>query len=99
LLSTNVLSILSGFLELVLLAGLALYAGLVVVRYLTYGPRLRPEVDLRDPAHSSEQLAVWLGVNIVALAVRAGSRVFGMLSEASADVGDWFLSHRNPQTR
>ena len=99
LLSTNVQSIFSGFLELVVLAGLALYTGLVVVSYLTYGPRPRPRVDLRDPAHAAEHLAVWLGVKILALAVRAGSRVFGMLSEASADVGDWFLSHRHPETR
>ena len=97
--STNLQSIFSGFLELALLAGSAFYAGLVVVSYLTYGPHPRPRVDLHDPAHSAEYLAVWLGVKILALALRAGSRIFGMLSEASADVGDWFLSHRHPETR
>jgi len=98
-LSMDVQSIFSGFLELVVLGGLALYTGLVVVSYLTYRPRPRPRVDLRDPARSVEHLAVWLGVNILVLAVRAGGRVFGMLSEASADVGEWFLSRRRPQTR
>jgi hypothetical protein len=98
-LSANVQSIFSGFLELVLMAGLALYAGLVVVSYLSYGPRPRPRVDLHDPAHAAEHLAVWLGVKILALAVGVGSWVFGMLSEASAEVGDWFLSHRRPETR
>ncbi len=97
--STNLQGIFSGFLELALLAGFAFYAGLVVVSYLTYGPRPRPRVDPHDPAHSAEYLAVWLGVKILALALRAGSRIFGMLSEASADVGDWFLNHRRPETR
>jgi len=98
-LSIDVQSIFSGFLELALLATFALYAGLVVLSYLTYGVRPRPQVDLHDPAHSAEHLAVWLGVRILALAVRAGGWVFGMLSEASAEVGDWFLSHRRPETR
>ena len=98
-LSTDVQSIFSGFLELALLAGFALYAGLVVLSYLSYGVRPRPQVDLRDPAHSAEHLGVWLGVRVLAVAVRVGSRIFGMLSEASAEVGEWFLSRRHPETR
>ena len=92
-------SIFSGFLELALLAGAALYAGLVLVNYLTDGPHLRPQVDWRDPAHSAERLAVWLGVKALALAVRVANPVFGMLSEASADVGEWFLSHRHHESQ
>jgi len=92
-------SILSGLLDLALLAGAAFYAGLVLMNFRTEGPHPRPKVDLHDPAHSAEHLAVWLGVQTLALAVRLGTPVFTMLSEASADVGDWFLSQRHHQSQ
>ena len=69
-------SIFSGFLKLALLAGAALYAGLVLMSYLTDGPHLRPRVDWRDPAHSAERLAVWLGVKALTLAVRVANPDF-----------------------
>jgi len=90
-------SIFSGFLQLALLAAAALYTALVLMSYRTDGPHLRPRVDLRDPAHSAERLAVWLGVRSLALTVRVATPVFEMLSEASADVGEWFLSHRHDE--
>jgi hypothetical protein len=82
-------------LDLALLAGAALYAGLVLTSYRTEGPRLLPQVDWRDPAHSVERLALWPGL----MAVRVAAPIFGMLSEASAEVGEWFLSqsHRESQ--
>jgi hypothetical protein len=92
-------SIFSGFLKLALLAGAVLYTGLVLMSYRNEGPRARPEVDWRDPAHSIEHLAVWLGVTALALALRVATKVFEMLSEASAEVGDWFLSHRGGEMR
>ena len=92
-------NIFSGLLELAVLAGAALYAGLVLTNYRTERAQIRPQVDLQDPTHSAERLAVWLGVKGLGLAVRVGTPVFGMLSEASADVGEWFLSHRHHQTR
>ena len=84
-------------LKLAMLGALAVYLGLVLIRYLTYGPRLRPHFDWHDPAHSAKQLAIWLGAKGLAVAVVAATRVFEMLSEASAEVGDWFLSlsHRH----
>jgi len=97
-LSTDLRSIFSGFLKLTLLAGVALYTGLVLMQYLTGGPHLRPRFDLRDPARSAERLAVWLGVKALALAARVAAPIFGMLSEASAEVGEWFLGHRPPET-
>jgi predicted exporter len=97
-LSTDLRSIFSGFLKLTLLAGVGLYAGIVLVRYLTDGPHLRPRFDPRDPARSAERLAVWLGVKALALAARVAAPIFGMLSEASAEVGEWFLGHRPPET-
>jgi len=91
-------SIFTGFLKLVLLAGATLYTGLVLMSYLTDSPRLRPQVDWRDPAHSAERLAVWLGVRSLAMTVRVLTPVLGMLSEASAEVGEWFLSHRHHES-
>jgi len=92
-------SIFSAFLNLTLLAGVAFYGGLVLRRYLTDGARLFPRVDRRDPAHSAERLAVWLGVKALAFAVRIGTPIFDMLSEASAEVGEWFLSYRRHETQ
>jgi len=91
-------SMVGDFVKFALLAGAALYAGLVLTSYRTDGPSLRPRVDGRDPAHSAGHLAVWLGVKVLALAVWAATRIFEMLSEASAEVGDWFLSHRHDET-
>ncbi len=91
----NLLSIFIGFFKLGLLAGAVFYAGLVVMSYGTRGPRTRPQIDPDDPLHSAERWAVWLGVLALALAVRIATPVVRMLSEASADVGEWVLNHRH----
>ena len=91
-------SIIGAFFKLASLAGTALYAGLVLVNYRTEGSHLRPRVDWRDPAHSAKRWAVWLGVMAFAVVAHVASRIFTMLSEASADVGEWFLSHRHHET-
>jgi len=96
---TDVRNIFSSILELAFLAGAALYTGLALESYRTDGPRLRPQVDWRDPAHSAEHLAVWLGVVALALAVRVATPIFEMLSEASAEVGEWFLSRRHDESQ
>lgn len=99
MMGANLLSILSGFLKLALLAGATLYTGLVVMSYLSDGPRLRPRFEWHDPAHSAQRVAVWLGVRVLALAVQASIKIFGMLSEASADVGEWVLERRRHESR
>ena len=91
-------STLGGFIELALLAGMMFYVTLVLISYLENKAQVRPRFDRRDPLRSGEQLAVWLGVEIVALAVRVAAPILAMLSEASAEVGDWFLSHRHHET-
>ncbi len=96
---TELHSIFGGLLELAVLAGAALYVGLVLTNYRTEGAQIRPRVDVHDPTHSAERLAVWMGVKAVGFAVRVGTPVFGMLSEASADVGDWFLSLRHRESQ
>jgi len=94
-LDTNIQIVFRGFLELALLSGSALYAGLVLSDYRIKGPRARPPINWHDPAHSIEHVGVWLGVKGLDLAVRATGTIFGMLSEASAEVGEWFLDHRH----
>jgi len=96
---TSIHSIFWGFVKLALLAGGTVFAGLVLVNSRTEGPHLRPPVDWRDPAHSAERWAMWLGVRAFAFVARAASRIFGMLSEASADVGEWILSHRRHEAQ
>ena len=91
-------NIFMGFVKLSLLTGAVLYAGLVLMNYRAKSLHRHPQVDWRDPAHAAERWAVWMGVVGITLAVRVASPVFGMLSEASADVGDWFLSHRHHES-
>ncbi len=98
MLGTIVVNILSGFLKLGLLAAAIFYAGLVLVSYYGQGPHARPQVNWQDPAHAVERLSVWAGVGILAYSLKAGKKIFSMLSEASAEVGEWFLDHRHHET-
>lgn len=92
-------SVFSGLLELAMFATAAFYAAFVLISYLAEGSRPRPHFVVRDPARSAEQLAVWLGVQLVGFVVRLGTPILAMLSEASAEVGDWFLSNLHHESR
>jgi len=76
----------------------AIYTGLVLANYRTNGPHYRLRVNAYAPVRSAESLLIWLGVKTLALTIRVGVPVFGMLSEASAEVGEWYLRHRDPET-
>lgn len=78
-----------------LLVSLVFYATLVLVSYRTRGLQPLPRVKFRDPIRSAERLALWSGVRLLALLARVARSVYGLLSEASADVGDWYLSRRH----
>jgi len=91
-------SIFSGILELALLAGAIFYITLVLLSYFDDRTHARPSFDLHDPALSCERLAVWLGVIALALAIRVVSPIYAMLSEASAEVGEWVLSRRHHES-
>ena len=93
--SADLLSIISGFLKLVLLAASVLYAGLVVVSYRRTGPKYvhRPIFVTRHMRPSVGPCG-W-GVMVLTLAVRMATPIFEMLSEASAEVGEWVLSRRH----
>jgi hypothetical protein len=91
----NLHGIFIALVNLALLAGVAFYSGLVLLSFRTEGLHPRPHIDWRDPVYSAGRLPVWLGVKALALAVEMAVPVFGMLSEASAEVGEWFLSRRH----
>jgi hypothetical protein len=91
--------LLAGVLELLLVAGAILYAGLLLMSYRADGPHSRLRLELDAPARSAQRLLVWLGVKTVAFAVRTVQLVFNMLSETSAEVGEWFIRRRNPEVQ
>ena len=97
--SAILVSIFSGFLKLAVLAGTVFFAGMVLVSYYNRGVQARPQVDWNDPAHALEILSVWAGVVVLAYSLKAGKKIFGMLSEASAEVGEWFLEQRHHESR
>jgi hypothetical protein len=74
-----------------------LYAGLVLMAYRTEGERHRLRLDKRDPAGSAAQLLVWAGVRAMATVVRVGRTALEMLSDASAEVGEWYIRRRGGQ--
>ncbi|MGD0922997.1 MAG: hypothetical protein ABSA70_14735 [Terriglobia bacterium] len=81
-----------------MLAALAfLYAGLVLMAYRTEGPRFQLRADWQGPFRSAPQLLVWLGVRALAAIVRIGTGTWDMLSEASADLGEWYVRRRGPE--
>lgn len=84
-------------LKLLLVASALLYAGLVLMAYRTDGPRYQLRLDWLDPARSAERLLVWLGVKVVAAVLRAGRSALEILSEAAAEVGEWFIRRRGGQ--
>ena len=85
--------------RLVLLAAAAVYAGLVLMSYSTDGSRYRPRLRLADPLRSIERLLVWFGVKALVLLIAAFTAALAQLSEASAEVGEWFMSQRSQQNQ
>jgi hypothetical protein len=71
------------------------YAGLVAMTYVTDGPRYCPRLDLNAPLRSFERLLVWVGVKAVDGILRMSRVTLNMFSEASAEVGEWFVSRRS----
>lgn len=98
MLGTIVVNILSGFFKLAFLAGAIFYIGLVLVSYYGEGVQARPQINWQDPAHAIERLSVWAGVGALAYSLKVGKKIFGMLAEASAEVGEWFLNFRHRES-
>jgi hypothetical protein len=90
--------IIMGLFDLAILVTAAIYAGLVLMSYRTNGPNYHLRFNFSEPTRSVERLLIWLGVKTLAITIRVGIPVFGMLSEASAEVGEWYLRRRDPET-
>ncbi|HEV3275865.1 MAG TPA: hypothetical protein VG860_03540 [Terriglobia bacterium] len=84
-----------GLLKMGLLAAGVLYAVEVLVAYLRLGDHLRPEFDSSKPLRSATRWSVWAGVVATDLVVRLFQPMVNMLSEASADVGEWAIARRD----
>jgi hypothetical protein len=50
-----------------------------------------PPLDRKEPVRSAEQVLIWGGVFVVAMLVRLVRPRVDMLSEASAEVGEWAI--------
>src|SRR5579863_9485341 len=81
-----------GLLKVGLASAGLLYAVEVIGGYAKFGEHDRPEFDPTHIIKSVEQLAVWVGVTSIRLAMRISRPLLGILTEASADVGEWALA-------
>jgi hypothetical protein len=83
-----------GAAKLLLLGAALLYFGLVLMAYRLEGSHLRLRIESRIPGRSALNLAVWLGVKALAGIVHAAKATVAMLSDTSAEVGEWYLRHQ-----
>jgi len=72
-----------------------LYAVEVLVNCLSFGEHRRPQFDSSRRIRSVWRLSVWAGVAAAHLVMRMSRPLINMLSEASADVGEWAVTHRH----
>ena len=92
---TYVSILLGHLLSWLVVVAAVLYAGVVLLIYRTAGPRYRLNFNLAEPARSTRQLGVWLGVKVLESCVRIAKSILNTLLEASAEVGEW-LMRRSP---
>ncbi|HKS97741.1 MAG TPA: hypothetical protein VJV74_16625 [Terriglobia bacterium] len=88
-------AVLAWTLKVLLGVVILIYAGLVAMTYATDGARYRPRLDLDAPLRSLQRLLVWLGVEAVEGVRRMLRATLNVFSEASAEVGEWFVSRRS----
>ncbi|HLW79047.1 MAG TPA: hypothetical protein VKU44_05545 [Terriglobia bacterium] len=92
-------SLLGWCLSLLIVAVVVVHAGLIVMTYSTDGTRFRVRFRLDDPLRSAERLLLWFGVQVLALLMAALRAMLAVLSEASAEVGEWFVARRSAETQ
>jgi hypothetical protein len=68
-----------------------IYLGLVLMTYTIFGPSYQLILDIEAPVRSIERLLIWIGVRILHAGVRILRASLDLLSDASAEVGDWFV--------
>lgn len=74
-----------------------LYTVEVLVNCLSLGEHKRPEFESSRRFRYAWLVSVWAGVEATELVVRMSRPLVNMLSEASADVGEWAITHRHAQ--
>ncbi len=89
----------AALLKLLLLGGALLYAGLVLMSYRLEGPRAPLRLDIGDPARSFQRLVVRMGVRVLDAVLRNARRFLDLLTEASAELGAWFIERRSAKVQ
>jgi hypothetical protein len=91
--------VLWGLIKLGLLAVGVLYAAQILKTYASAraGKPHWPPLDWKEPIRSAEQVLIWGGVFVVAVIVRLARPMVDMLSEASAEVGEWAISRHQTE--
>jgi hypothetical protein len=79
-------------------ATVVLYASLVLDTYRSEGRNFRLRVLWRDPARSGLYFLVWLGLHFLDVLLRLARQSMDTLTEASAEVGEWYLRRRDRAT-
>ncbi len=87
--------ILGWTLRLVFILIAMLYGGLVLTSYAINGAGCPLRFDAEEPVRSMQQVLVWSGVRLLDLMLRTLSVFWKLLVEASADLGEWFVSKRS----
>jgi hypothetical protein len=91
----TVQEIMVALLKMGLMAAGVLYAVEVLVHCLSLGEHQRPEFDSSRRLRSAWQLSVWAGAAATDLVVKMSRPLVNILSEASADVGEWAITRRH----
>jgi hypothetical protein len=91
--------VLSGLIRLGLLAAGVVYTIQILKTYASAraGEPHWPPLDRKEPVRSAEQVLIWGGVFLVAVAVRLVRPLVDMLSEASAEVGEWAINRHQTE--
>jgi hypothetical protein len=87
-----------GLVRMALIAAGLFYAGQVLIAYATQESHERPKFDAGDRLRSAERLLIWGGVMTVWVIAQLARPLIDMLSEASAEVGEWAISRREHAT-
>ena len=83
--------LLGGLVKMGLVAAGLYYAVEILITYAKSGVQGRPGIDRQDPLGSAGRSLVWVGTLAISLAVKALRPLLDMLSEASAEIGEWAL--------
>jgi hypothetical protein len=79
-------------LDMSLLVAGVLYVVEVLIAYFRPGPRQRPEIDPSQAFRSGSRWFIWAGVMSLDFLVMLSRPMVNILSEASADVGEWAIA-------